>query len=316
MAVACGERERVQQMLRSTSRLESGVRSALSRFSAGPQAATLSCLTALICAFGVVLPAHGAGPDSHASSAPSVVLSSSQIAPPVIVVGFLGGFVRRDEPHHPEVHMIEALRQEYPQGTYFGLFENRRVNDAYKAILKRVRSNLDDKLSDDEKRRAHILLFGHSWGAAAVVELCRRLERLGIPVTLSVQIDSVAKPFQNDWLIPPNVLQAVNFYQTHGLIHGRRKIVPADPAQTTILGNFRWEYKGGPAACHGFSWRGRLLSKGHTEIECDREIWSQVESLLRAHLPNREVIQTNSGGPGPRSGNDGYDAQSQVSAQK
>ena len=93
------------------------------------------------------------------------------------------------------------------------------------------------------------------------------------------------------------MLQAVNFYQTHGLIHGRREILPADPARTTILGNFHWEYKGEPAECHGFSWRGRLLSKGHTEIECDRKIWLQIETLMRRQLPSPAVTQVDPGEP-------------------
>jgi hypothetical protein len=210
-------------------------------------------------------------------------------------VGFLGDFVPHDEPHHPEVQMIQALRQGYPKGVYFGLFENRKVGEAYEFILNQLGAKEDSALSDDAKRRARIVLFGHSWGASAVVALSRKLERAGIPVTLTIQIDSVAKPFQNDWLIPPNVLQAVNFYQTHGLIHGRREIVPADPVRTTILGNFLWEYKGEPAECHGFSWRGRLLSKGHTQIECDRKVWWQVETLLRRNLPNPVVTRTDTG---------------------
>jgi hypothetical protein len=97
----------------------------------------------------------------------------------------------------------------------------------------------------------------------------------------------------NDWLIPTNVVQAVTFYPTHGLIGGRRKIVPADPEHTTILGNFPWEYKGEPAVCHGFSWRGRLLSKGHTEIECDPKVWAQVKTLILRRLPDTIVTQTN-----------------------
>ena len=60
---------------------------------------------------------------------------------------------------------------------------------------------------------------------------------------LTVQVDSVAKPFQNDDLIPSNVLQAANFYQACGLIRGRAKIIPADPTRTTILGNFRLRTK-------------------------------------------------------------------------
>jgi len=201
-----------------------------------------------------------------------------------MVVGFLGGFVPHNEPHHPEVQLIRDLRQEYPKDVYFGLFENRKVSEAYKTILNQLGG--DGTPSEDKKHRARIVLFGHSWGASAVVALSRKLERAGIPVTLTIQIDSVAKPFQNDWLIPPNVSQAVNFYQTHGLVHGRRKIIPADPVRTTILGNFLWEDKGQTAECPGFSWRRRLLSKGHIDIECDRKVWGQIETLLRRHLPN------------------------------
>jgi pimeloyl-ACP methyl ester carboxylesterase len=201
--------------------------------------------------------------------------------------------------------MIQDLRQKYPKEVYFGLFENRKVGVAYKTILTLLGTKEGDALSDDKKRRARIVLFGHSWGASAVVSLSRKFQRAGIPVTLTIQIDSVAKPFQNDWLIPANVLQAVNFYQTHGLIHGLRKIVPVDPVHTTVLGNFLWEYKGEPAECYGFSWRGRLLSKGHTQIECDHKVWLQVKALLGRHLPNPVVTQSDAGEPALRpSGND------------
>jgi hypothetical protein len=263
------------------------------------------CARVLICTCAVALLGYTASADSETSSsdtssASSGVSPTSPTAPLFIVVGFLGGFVPHNEPHHPEVQLIRDLRQEYPKDVYFGLFENRKVGEAYKTILNQLGAKEDAglenaTLSSEKNPRAHIVLFGHSWGASAVVALSRKLERAGIPVTLTIQIDSVAKPFQNDWLIPPNVFQAVNFYQTHGLIHGRRKIVPADPVRTTILGNFLWEYKGEPAECHGFSWRGRLLGKGHTEIECDREIWWRVETLLRRDLPTPVHLQTDPG---------------------
>ena len=251
----------------------------------------IGCLLAFLCTCVVSQPGYAASDRSGVSSASSAVLPSSQTNPPKIVVGFLGGFVRHDEPHHPEVQLMRDLRQDYPKEVYFGLFENRKVGVAYHTILKLLGATEGDALSAEKKRSARIVLFGHSWGASAVVSLSRKLERAGIPVTLTIQIDSVAKPFQNDWLIPANVLEAVNFYQTHGLIQGRQKIVPADPAHTTILGNFLWEYKGEPAECYGFSWRGRLLSKGHTQIECDHDVWLQVKALLDRYLSNPEGTQ-------------------------
>ncbi len=253
---------------------------------------TVGCLLAFLYICMLAQPGHATSGRCRVSSESSAVVPSSQTSSADIVVGFLGGFVRHDEPHHPEVQLIEDLRREYSKQVYIGLFENRKVGLAYHTILKLLGTKEGDALSDDKKREARIVLFGHSWGASAVVSLSRKLERVGIPVTLTIQIDSVAKPFQNDWLIPANVREAANFYQTHGLIRGRRKIVAADPAHTTILGNFLWEYKGEPAVCHGFSWRGRLLSKGHTQIECDHDVWSQVKAMLRRRLQTPVIIQT------------------------
>src|SRR5260370_42027921 len=109
---------------------------------------------------------------------------------------------------------------------------------------------------------------------------------------LTVQVDIVAKPFHNDRVIPSNVLQAANFYQTRGLIHGRSKIIAADPSHTTILGNFRWDYKNEPTECREFPWHARFFTKAHIEIECDPRVWSQVEMLLRQNFPHSSLNQT------------------------
>jgi len=49
--------------------------------------------------------------------------------------------------------------------------------------------------------------------------MARLLEKDGIPVLLTVQVDSVSKG-QDDKLISANVAQAINFYQIDGLLHG------------------------------------------------------------------------------------------------
>jgi len=253
------------------------------------------CLIGLFtCTCLVAPPVSAASGGSDTSSGASAVSILTRTNSSLIVIGFLGGFVPHNEPHHPEVRMMQALRQKYPNDAYFGLLENRKVGEAYKTILNRLDANRDGTLSDDEKRQASIFLFGHSWGASAVVALSRKLERKGIPVMLIVEVDSVAKPFHNDRVIPSNVLQAANFYQTRGLIHGRSKIIVADPSHTTILGNFRWDYKNEPAECREFPWHARFFTKAHIEIECDPRVWSQVEMLLRQNLPNSLVNQTDS----------------------
>jgi hypothetical protein len=60
------------------------------------------------------------------------------------------------------------------QHVYFGLFENRKVGKAYNTILNQLDAKEDGTLSNDEKCRARIMVFGHSWGASAVVALSRK----------------------------------------------------------------------------------------------------------------------------------------------
>jgi hypothetical protein len=249
------------------------------------RAVTGKCLIVLacLCASSSLGNAAGDGPDFSRRDSPDLCQARSYSH--YIVIGFLGGFVAHNEPHHPEIRMIQTLRRDYPGGAYFDLFENKKIDEAYKLIVNRLDVDQDGGLSDEEKRQACIELFGHSWGASAVVSLSRKLGRTGIPVRLTVQVDSVAKPFHNDSVIPANVLEAANFYQTHGLIRGESKIVAADPSRTTILGNFRRDYDHEPEQCRGFSWHARFFTKAHIEIECDPKMWTQVETLLRAQLP-------------------------------
>jgi len=201
-----------------------------------------------------------------------------------IVIGFVGGFVRHDNPHHGPVQLAQQIRQTFPQGTYVGVFENRRRRRAYETVLRLLDSDHDGTLSLEEKTHAHIVLFGHSWGASAAVLLARDLQREGVPVLLTVQVDSVAKMWQNDAIIPGNVAAAVNFYQPHGIVHGRRQIMAADPEKTAILGNFRTDYKKTPVECRQAAWFDRTFTPGHMQSECDPHVWSQIEDMVRQRL--------------------------------
>jgi hypothetical protein len=204
--------------------------------------------------------------------------------PSNIVIGFVGGFVNHDNPHHGPVRLAAQIQRAVPKDTYVRVFENRRRKQAYDAVLRLLDTNRDGILSAEEKARAHIILFGHSWGASAAVLLARDLRRQGVPVLLTVQVDSVAKVWQNDSVIPDNVAEAVNFYQTHGIVHGRRQITAADPARTQILGNYLVDYKKNPVQCPGASWADRFFTPGHMQSECDPHVWSQIETMVRQRL--------------------------------
>ncbi|MGD0403666.1 MAG: hypothetical protein ABSB66_10745 [Candidatus Acidiferrales bacterium] len=206
---------------------------------------------------------------------------------PVIVIGFVGGFVRRNNYVHSEVQLAARLRQDYSSGVYVEVFENHRGKFAYDKILQLLDTDDTGKLTPEQKQNARIILYGHSWGASEAITLARKLESDGIPVLLTVQVDSVEKLGEADGVIPANVAQAANFYQPDGRPHGRAEIRAADPSRTRIIGNFRFDYKAHPVTCYGdYSWWDRNLSLTHTEIECDPQVWNRVEALIRADLPS------------------------------
>lgn len=225
------------------------------------------------------------------AAADGAVASRSPLPVSYILVGFAGGFVRHDNPHHGPVQLAHRIQSSLPEDAYVQIFENRRRKSAYKTILHLLDSNRDGVLSAEEKARARIILFGHSWGASAVVLLARELNRAGIPVLLTVQVDSVAKPWQQDGLIPANVAEAVNFFQPHGIVHGRQRITAADPLKTQILGNYRFDYHKDPVKCEGTSWFDRSITPDHMQSECDPQLWSQVESLIRQRMnPQSNIV--------------------------
>jgi pimeloyl-ACP methyl ester carboxylesterase len=220
-----------------------------------------------------------------AQAVEAVTVSPNPSATPSnIVIGFVGGFVSHDSPNHGPIQIAQQIERAVPKDTYVRVFENRHRRQAYQAILRLLDTNHDGVLSIGERARARIILFGHSWGASAAVMLARDLRRQGVPVLLTVQVDSVAKLWQNDSVIPENVAEAVNFYQPHGLVHGRARITAADPAKTEILGNYRFDYRKNPVQCEKYSWWDRNFTPSHMQSECDPHVWSQVANMVLQHL--------------------------------
>jgi pimeloyl-ACP methyl ester carboxylesterase len=216
-----------------------------------------------------------------------VVAASLRRSPPTLVIGFMGGFVHSDNLRHSEAQLAQRLGNDYGDRINVEMFENRQRAEAYKLVVDWITRTKAGRLAGFPTEQPRIILFGHSWGASAVVYLARELERDGIRVALTVQVDSIRKHHADDSVIPANVAEAINFYQPNGILHGQQRIKAADPVRTEILGNYRLAYRQEPAACHAYPWYNRLLFKGHTSIECDPELWSQIETLIvsRSSLP-------------------------------
>jgi pimeloyl-ACP methyl ester carboxylesterase len=246
--------------------------------------------------------ARADGPATNLASAPAVMAPSTtepaapsegakipadpaRVATPPIVIGFVGGFLRHDDAVHSTVILARNLQRDYAGVAHVETFENRRVNDARATVLSLLAQGHANGPTLEEKRTARIILYGHSWGASATVMLARALHADGIPVLLTVQVDSVAKLGHNDAVIPENVEHAANFFQDNGFPRGQQNIRAADARRTQILGNFKFDYATKPVSCPEYPWIARAFMKPHIEIECDPVVWHTVEDLIRAELP-------------------------------
>jgi hypothetical protein len=243
--------------------------------------AVLALATILAISLAGLAQAESAPPGARDQTVPT----ASGAAPPFIVIGFVGGFIKHDNLIHSEVQLAARLRQEYPAGVDVETFESYHGENAVKKILSLLDTNHDGMLTATEKKNARIILYGHSWGASEAITVARDLEKDNIPILLTIQVDSVAKFYQNDGVIPANVAKAANFYQSNGVVHGQTAIRAADPSRTKIIGNYQFDYKTTPYACNEYPWYDRIFVKSHTQIECDPKVWKQAEDLIRAQLP-------------------------------
>lgn len=201
-----------------------------------------------------------------------------------IIIGFVGGFVKHDDLKHPEVHFAALLRADYPSVIHAEVFANHEGKQAVDRVLQLLDTNHDGVISTNEKAQSDIIIYGHSWGASQTVTMADELGRRGIPVALTIQIDSVRKPHQDDSRIPPNVKNAVNFYQTKGLIHGRQSIRAVDPELTNIIGNVEMTYRKHEINCDNYPWLARHVNRGHHEIENDPIVWDRIGSLVDSEV--------------------------------
>jgi hypothetical protein len=207
-----------------------------------------------------------------------------------IILGFVGGFVKRDDVKHPEVLFATYLRSRYGSAVHAEVFGNHEEKKAIEDIILRLDTDKDGVLTAAEKEQAKIILYGHSWGASQTLIFARDLQRHGIPVSLTIQIDSVKKFGQDDRTVPANVAKAVNFYQRRGLTRGQQLIVAADGGRTKILGNFHMKYEDHQVNCDNYRWLARVFNKPHHQIENDPQVWGQIASFIDA-----EILRTGDG---------------------
>lgn len=210
-------------------------------------------------------------------------ITPTPIAPTdTLIIGFLGGRQPYDNAKEGTRRVALKLRGMELPGVHVETVENTRRELALELVARAFDRNRDGALDEPERQSARIIIYGQSFGGAAVVKLARALNEQEIPVLLTVQVDSVGR---GDGLIPPNVRQAANLHQQDGLvIRGEKEIRAQDPAKTEIVGNFQFSHKDKKVDMSGVKWHKRVFRNAHAKMDRDPAVWAKVEELILAAL--------------------------------
>ena len=203
-----------------------------------------------------------------------------------MAVGFLGGWERADDEHRSVRQLCLRLRTTAPVDAE--TFSNHHRGRALNYIKTHLDADHDGKLSEAEKRDAVVILYGQSMGGGAVVHCARKLKKWGVPVRLTVQVDSFGL---RDGKIPANVRNAANFYQHEWLtIQGETEIRAEDPVRTRIVANQEMHYPFYlPTLKRPEGRMRRWFGGGHARMEADPLVWGQVELLIRRGLVSKDL---------------------------
>jgi hypothetical protein len=222
-----------------------------------------------------------------------------------LILGFLGGRENWDDASRGVRQLAMKIDSMNLPAVHIETLENRKRDLALELILNSFDSNQDGYLDERECNTARLIMYGHSLGGAAVVKLSHNLKDMGIPVLLTVQIDSVGFTY-DDHVIPTNVRRAANLYQRDGwLLVGEDEIVPQDSDKTKIIANLKFDYKGKEVDMSGVPWERRLLAVPHSKMDADPEVWSTVEQFILSEIDDMkpEIIVEERvvvAGPDPR----------------
>ncbi|HEY6305454.1 MAG TPA: hypothetical protein VI488_03225 [Candidatus Angelobacter sp.] len=225
------------------------------------------------------LPVRGAGgPEKpHGSNAPTLTAHQD-----VLILGFMGGRDRRDDERVGVGRFATKLRAMGLPCVRVATMENTKRALALAMVLRAFDRNGDGQIDSHEREATHLILYGQSFGGAAVVKFARQLKAAGVPVMLTVQVDAVGL---DDQVIPSNVAAAASLFQRNGIfIHGPRQIRAADPQATEIVGNFQFDYRDSPISISDLAWHKTLLRESHTRMDRDPAVWSKVEDLILSAL--------------------------------
>lgn len=195
-----------------------------------------------------------------------------------LILGFQGGRVSWDDEKSGVARVAEKLRSLGRSDLSVEVVENQRRDIALQLVENALDSDQSGQLSQEERTAPRVVLYGMSFGGAAVIKMARQLQQIGVPILLTVQVDSVGR---NDAVVPANVRYAANLYQRNGkIIRGEPMIVAEDPHATVILGNFQYDYREKQIDISDVPWHKKIFRKDHARMDRDPAVWQRVEDLI------------------------------------
>ena len=206
----------------------------------------------------------------------------------LLVVGFLGAWEEWDNDKRSVRKVALSLRERGIPGLHVETADNHSRKTVLKFIREALDTNRNRKVEPEEARAAQLIFYGQSFGGAAAVKLARELEKLGVPVRLTVQVDSVGK---DDDRIPGNVSRALNLFQRDpGPVWGENKIKAVDPSRTKILGNVQFTYLFRDVDMSDYPKAARRLGLAHWKMDNDPVVWTMVETAILAEAAGWRVL--------------------------
>ncbi|GIU75679.1 MAG: hypothetical protein KatS3mg004_2766 [Bryobacteraceae bacterium] len=200
----------------------------------------------------------------------------------MLVVGFLGAWERWDDDRRSVRRLALRLRERNVPGLFVETAGNHDRRLVKRLLIESLDYNGDGRISADEASSVALVFYGQSFGGAAAVYLARDLARYGVPVRLTVQVDSVGR---RDHIIPANVARALNLYQRDpGPIRGEPVIRAADPSRTLILGNIPFTYRHRQVDMSGYPAIARRIGLAHWKMDNDPAVWAVVEAAILAEI--------------------------------
>ena len=196
----------------------------------------------------------------------------------ILILGFMGGREPWNNDDRSVRKLALKLRSMHDPEICVETVENKKRSLAIELITRAFDRNRDGKLDEQERASIRLIIYGQSFGGAAVVKLARQLKKMDVPVLLTVQVDSIGR---GDRMIPSNVARAANLFQRNGwFIRGEPEIRAEDPLRTTIIGNFKYDYSHKQIDVSRVPFMKKAFRVAHTRMEYDPDIWAKVEDLI------------------------------------